>query len=239
MRQRGCTYKRAFWKYLPERSLLVEVSFRPVKAAFGGPDTLGYNIGFYVYYPTGDHFILVSPEELADLRRDGTLRHVVYTSERGGIFEKSETEALAALLGQRFDFWYEKVTNPEHALEAIMAIRGRASLPSYLSYLSNFIAKDDAEKLEFERRQEACVFPFDGGVNFTSYVAYLNAAGRFADAHRLIEEAQDKTFFQGRLHASVALQGSLKKIAHDAVQQEIALSESNVRELTKLGFAPA
>jgi hypothetical protein len=238
MSQRGFTYKRAFWKYLPERSLLVEVSFRPIKAAFAGQDTLGYAIGFYVYYPAGDRFILVSPAELADLRRDGTLRHVVYTSERDGIFEKSETEVVEALLRQWFDFWYEKLTEPQHALEAIKAIRGRASPPSYLSYISNFIAKDDAEKLEFAARQEACIFPFDGGVNFTSYAAYLNAAGRFADAHRLIEAAIEETFFRGQRHAPVVLHGSLMKIANDAAQHKIALSESNLHELTKLGLSP-
>lgn len=238
MNQRGFTHKRGFWKYLPEHSLLVEVSFRPMKPAFGGQDILGYAIGLHVYYPTHDRFIQVSPAELADLRRDGTLRHVVYTSEHDGIFEKKEAEAVEVLLRQWFDFWYEKLTEPQHALEAIEAIRGRAPLPSYLSYLSKFIAKDDADKLQFSAQQEACVFPFDGGVNFTSYVAYLNAAGRYADARHLIEEALNENFFRGQRHASVVLQGSLKKLAYDAAQHKIALSDSNVRELTKLGLAP-
>lgn len=238
MNQRGFAYKRGFWKYLPEHSLLVEVSFRPIKPAFGGPNSLGYAIGLHVYYPSHDRFILVSPAELADLRRDGTLRHVVYTSEHDGIFEKTEVEVVEALLRQWFDFWYEKLADPRHALEAIEAIRARAPLPSYLSYLSKFVAKDDAEKLQFAAQQEACVFPFDGGVNFTSYVAYLNAAGRFDDARRVIEEALNENFFRGQRHASVVLQGSLKKIARDAAQHKIELSESNVRELTKLGLAP-
>jgi hypothetical protein len=234
MTKRGFAYRRGFWKYLPERSLLVEVSFRPMKPAFGGQDILGYAIGLHVYYPTHDRFILVSPAELADLRRDGTLRHVVYTSELDGIFEKTEAEEVEVLLQQWFDFWYEKLTEPQHALEAIKAIRGRAPLPSYLSYLAKFIAKDDADKLQFAARQEACVFPFDGGVNFTSYVAYLNAAGRFADARCLIEDALDESFFLGQRHAAVVLQGSLQKIARDATQHKIALSESNLRELAKL-----
>ena len=238
MSQRGFTYKRGFWKYLPERSLLAEVSFRPIKAAFAGRDALGCAIGFHVYYPAGDRFILVSPAELADLRRDGTLRHVVYTSERDGVFEKSETETVHALLAEWFDFWYQKLTEPRYALDIVEAIRGRASLHSYLSYLARFMAEDDAEKLQFSARQEACIFPFDGGINFTSYAAYLNAAGQFADAQRLIEEALDKTLFRGQRHAPVTLHGSLRKIAQDAAQQKIALSESNLRELTRLGVSP-
>ena len=238
MSQRGFTYRRGFWKFLPHRSLLVEVSLRPVKAAFGSNDLLGYAVGLHVYYPYRDQFVLVSPVELADLRRDGTLRHVIYTSEHDGIIEESESDTLMALLRQWFDFWYEKLTEPRHALQAISAIRGRDSLPSFLSYLSRFIAKGDAEKLDFATRQVACVFPFDGGVNLDSYAAYLNADGRFADAHHLIEEALDETYFRGQRHAPVVLEGFLEKIANDAAQQKIALSESNVREITKLGIAP-
>ena len=234
MSQRGFKFKRGFWKYLPERSLLVEAYFRPVEG-FAAPEILGYAVGLHVYYPTRDHFVLVSPFELSDLRRDGTLRRVYYTSEHDGIFEESETEEVEALLRRWFDFWYEKLTEPRYALEAIVAIRGRASLPPFLSYLFRFIARSDAEKLEFAARQESMVYPFDGGVNFTSYVAYLNADGRFADAHRIIEEALAGTYFQGQRHASVSLKGSLEKIANDAAQHSIALSDSNVRELTKLG----
>jgi hypothetical protein len=236
--QRGFTMKRGFWKYLPERSLLVEVALRPVKPAIGGRHILGYAIGLHVYYPVHDRFILVWPEELADLRKDGTLRHVVYLSEHDGIFEKTEAGVVEVLLQQCFDFWYEKLTEPSQALDAIEAIRGRASLPSYLTYLSRFIARDDADKLQFAARQEACVFPFDGGVNFTAYVAYLNAAGRFADASRLIQEAAEEDYFRGRPHASVAVRGSLQKLAHDATQNKIALSGPNVRELEKLGLVP-
>jgi hypothetical protein len=140
MSERGFAYKRGFWKYLPDRSLLVEVSFRPIKPAFAGRDVLGYAIGLYVYYPTPEHFILISPAELADLRRDGTLRHVVYTSEMDGMFKTTDADEVEALLQQWFDFWYHKLTDPQHALEIVKAVRGRAPLPPYLAYLSKFIA---------------------------------------------------------------------------------------------------
>jgi hypothetical protein len=233
--QRGYTYKGGFWKYLPERSLLIEVSFRSITPAFGEAEALGYAIAVHVYYPVRDRFILVSPAEMADLRRDGTLRHVVYTTESDGLFQKTEGDVVASVFHDWFDYWQEKMANPRYALEAIGALRGRAPFPAHLSYLEEFVAQDDKDKLEFEMRRVACVFPFDGGVNFSSYVAYLNADARFAEASRLIEEAGDERFFQGIRHAPVVLQGSLKKIAEDAAQQKVALSESNMRELARLG----
>jgi hypothetical protein len=233
--QRGYTYKGAFWKYLPERSLLSEVSFRPVKPAFGEVEVLGYAIALHVYYPVFDRFLLVSPAEMTDLRRDGTLKHVVYVTEHEGIFLKTEADIVESVLGEWFDYWHERMTDPRYALEAIEALRGRAPFPAHLTYLTDFVAKDDEDKLRFEVQRVACVFPFDGGINFSSYVAYLNAAGRFAEASRLIESARDERFFHGVRHAPVVLQGSLKKLADDASQHRIALSESNMRELTRLG----
>jgi hypothetical protein len=237
--ERGFASRRGFWKYLADRSLLVEASFKPVKPAFAGADVLGYAIVIHVYYPTPEHFILISPAELSNLRRDGTLRHVVYASEHDGMFRKTDGEAVGVLLEQWFDFWYQKLTVPQHALEIVDAIRGRAPLPPCLSYLAPYIAHDDADKLRLEAQQQAFVFPFDGGVNFESCVAYLNAAGRFADALGLIDQARDVNFFEGRPHGSVALRGALKKMANDAAQQEIALSEANRREIAKWLQPPA
>jgi hypothetical protein len=233
MAERGFKNRRGFWKFLPDTSLLVEVSLSPMKLAFGTGEKLGHTLHINAYYPIADRFVLVSPGDLANLRKDGTVRHVVYVSETDGVFTDTDATALESVLQQRFDFWYGKFTDPEQALEIILALRDRAPLPEYLAYLSEYIAIDDAQKLRFAAEQEACIFRFDGGVNFSSYVAYLNAGGRFSEARRLIEESRDKAFFCGKPHASVALQGALQKMARDAAEETIVLSEANRLDIAR------
>lgn len=233
MTDKGFKSRRGFWKFLPDRSLLVEVSLSPVKHVFGTGETLGHSLRINVYYPLSDRFVLVSPAELANLRKDGTVRHVVYVSETDGVFGDTDAQAIESLLQRRFDFWYEKFTAPERALEIMSALRGRAPLPEYLAYLSDYMADDDTQKLRFAAGQQASIFRFDGGVNFTSYVAYLNAAGRFSEARRLIEDSRDTAFFCGKPHASVALDGALLKILRDAEAGRIALSEANRLDIAR------
>lgn len=232
---RGFVYRGAFRKYLRELRLLVSVSFTPVRNAFDASGVLGYSISLDVFYPLQTHFFLVSPGELQNFRRDGTLRHMGYISESSAVFQKCESLIVQKLLSEHFDAWYERLSNPPLALSVISALRTRTPFPDFVRYLEDFVATSDEAKLEFARRQVAPVVPFDGGTNFMAFVAYLNAAGRFAETIELTESALAGTYFAGIRHARVTLDATLAKLYDDAKKREVSVSQSIVAELQRLG----
>ena len=239
LQARGFVYRGSFRKFLPERHLLVSVAFLPVRNAFDGGGVLGYSVALEVFYPLNTHFFLISPGELRNFRRDGTLRHMAYVSESSAIFQKDEGLIVQQILSQNFDYWYEKLSDPPFALSVLSALRTRAPFPSFVKYLEEFIAISDEEKLEFARRQIPPIALFDGGTNFLAFVAYLNAAGRFSEAVELIEAALVGTYFEGIRHARVTLDASLAKVLDDARERRVSLSQSNHLELERLGVAAA
>jgi hypothetical protein len=237
LQARGFVYRGSFHKFLLERRLLVSVSFPPVRNAFDAGDVLGYSIALEVFYPLSTRFFLISPGELRNFRRDGTLRHMAYISESSAIFKKDEGLIVQQLLSQHFDHWYEKLTDPQFALSVLSALRTRTPFPSFVKYLEAFVAISDEEKLEFARRQIPPVALFDGGTNFLAFVAYLNAAGRFAEAVELIEKALVGTYFEGIRHARVTLDATLSKVLDDARERKVSVSQVIDVELARLGVA--
>lgn len=233
--ERGYKYKKNFSKFLPDYGLLLEVSFRPVENAFGDGEVYGHAICMKVYYPRQNDFFLVSPDEFGDLRKDGTVRHVCYTTETSGIYRKTENELVSSVLEKWFDFWEEKLSTPKYALEILKALRGRAPFPAYLSYIDEYVAKDEQDKLRFEIEKEACVWPFDGGINMKAYVAFLISGGLYSEAASLISEALDDRYFQNVRCARVVMDDLMKKLQGDAMSAKVRLSEANTQTLKELG----
>ncbi|ROZ79735.1 hypothetical protein EEB15_02185 [Ramlibacter sp. WS9] len=232
---RGYQYKRIFSKFLPDSGLLLEVSFRPVKDAFREGQAYGHAICLKVYYPRAKDFFLVSPDEFRDLRKDGTLRHVCYTTETSGIYSKAEGDLVSSVLERWFDFWEEKLSTPRYALEILTALRGRAPFPAYLSCINEYVAKDEADKVRFEMAKEGCVWPFDGGINLKAYVAFLISGGLYSEATSLITDALDERYFKGVRFARVVMDDLMLKLQADAMCAKVKLSEANIQTLKELG----
>jgi hypothetical protein len=214
---------------------LVKVAFVPIRNAFDKVSVLGYAITLEVFYPLKQHFFLVSPGELINFRRDGTLRHMAYTSESSAIFQESEGLVVHQMLSQHFDFWFDKLSEPVSALSILSTLRTRSAFPAFVEYLKSFVATSDEEKLEFARRQVAPISLFDGGTNFAAFIAYLNAASRFSEAVELIEKALSNTYFQNIPHVRFTQDACITKRIDDARGRKISLSESNAVELKRLG----
>lgn len=235
LQERGYRYRKNFSKFLPESSLLLYLTFRPVENAFDSTERNGFAISFQVFYPGQDAFFLISPDELRDLRRDGSLLHVCYTNEIDGIFDRAEKDTVATLLNDWLDFWEVKIGVPDNAIEIAGAFRQRTPFPAYLSYLQNFIPWDEHEKLNFELERRSLVWPFDGGVNLLSNVAHLNAGQRFEQAQRLAIDALDGRYLENVRHVRVVMDDRLKKLLEDAETKSVRLSKANVSALRKLG----
>lgn len=235
LHERGYRYKKNFSKFFPESSLLLFLTFRPVENAFDSIEKRGFAISFQAFYPLQDVFFLISPDELRDLRRDGSLRHVCYTHEVDGIFDRTEKDAVVTLLNDWLDFWEEKIGIPDNAIELVGAFRERTPFPAYLSYLQNFIPRDEHEKLMFELERRSLIWPFDGGVNLLSNVAYLNAGQRFEEGQRLAMAALDESYFKDVRHVRVVMDDLMKKLLDDAASKSVRLSKANVLALRELG----
>ena len=163
------------------------------------------------------------------LRRDGTLRHVCFVGESDAIYEKLERIEVLSLLNKYFDFWESKITCPEACLQMLDAFRGRAPLPQFLSYISEFLAHNDDEKLQFAAMNTSFVYLSDDLRNLLSRAAYMNVAGRFDDVVKEIN-----TLIAGK---AAVMSGALGKLYVDASNSEIRLSEQNLGYLRKKGLA--
>lgn len=231
----GYKFKRGFSKFSKDSSLLVHLKFRRVQNAFDDSEKPGFAMSLEVSYPMGDSFIQVSPHEIADFRRDGTLRRVNFTNEIEGIFGQDEEDVVVGLLSDWLEFWEGKIADPHSALEIASAFRGRAPFPPYLSYLQSQVPRNEEQKLEFQLSRRPLIWPFDGGINLLSSIAYLNAGGRFGDARELVLAALDESYFQNIRHASVVLDEPLQKLLDDAKCETVRLSDENFSTLRNLG----
>lgn len=231
---RNYKYKEgSFSKWFPDYGLLAEVSFSPVRNVFEKV-IYGYQICIHAYYPRKIDFFGVSPFEFRCLRKDGTARDVGFVTETAGIYAKEEGALVLAVLEGWFDFWEEKLVTPNYALEIFRGLRGTAPFPDYLSYINKYVAANDHDKIRFAMQQEACVCPFEGGGNLTSYLAYLNAGGLFSEAEGLITDADAGLLYKNSKLSSTS-DNTLGKLKEDAISKRIHLSDSNIQRLIELG----
>ena len=211
-----------FAKLLQQYELLFELAFSPVKDLAG--ILVGYSISMWVSYPLDNRFFAVSPAELLNLRRDGTLRTVSFASEEGGIFSKAERAEVLSLLDERLGYWEDKLASPENCLRILDAFRGAAPIPEFMGYMKEFVALNEADKLQLIRKQTAFVYIADDLRNLLSRAAYMNVAGRFDDAVHELERRP------------LPLNAPLRKVHADAAGSKIKFSERNLDYLRKRGL---